>query len=271
LTAPGLPFLFRAPVHDPSLPPWPRATPKQLLHLALFLGGSGEKLVLSAILWIAALRAIWRDRVSRQQPEIFWRGALLVSWAVLPAVLLALISIREPLFVQRYLIFSLPATVMLAGRGMVALPTRRLGLWLVLALCALSVVNIFLGYRKPREDWRSATAAVLASAAPGDAVVIFPFFARTGFDYYYDLHRADAPPLRSFPRFYERGEDEHSLDRALDNPPAFRHVWILMRDQGPGRNTLRDYSPQLSARLQSIFGESAVSRYQGIILLEFGR
>jgi len=270
LTAPGLPFLFRgAPAQVPSLLQWPRATPKELLHLALFLGGSGEKLVLSAILWIAALRAIGRER-AEQNRGMFWRGALLILWAVVPILLLALISIANPLFVQRYMIFCLPATVMLAARGMIALPQHRIGLWLVVALCVFSLVNVFLGYAKPREDWRGATSAVIAAAAPGDAVLIFPFFARTGFDYYYD--RDGAPELRTFPRFYDRGEEEQDFERALKaNPHAFQHVWIMMRDQGPGKNSLSDYAPGLEAKLEAICGEPRVRKYQGITVLEFGR
>lgn len=268
LSAAGLPFLLRAPpAQDPSLLQWPRATPKQLLHLALFLGGSGEKLVLSAILWVAAARAIWRDRIRER-----WSGTLLILWAMVPVLILALTSIVNPLFVQRYMIFCLPATVMLAGRGMVALPKRRVGFWLVFALCVFSVINIFMGYRKPREDWRGATNAVLTSASPGDAVVIYPFFARPGFDYYYDLHRTEAPSLRSFPRFYDSGEDEQGFWRALDDQPhSFRHVWVLLRDQGPGKSNLRDYAPDVAARLQTRFGEPQVRQYQGITVLEFGR
>ncbi len=270
LTAPGLPFLFHGrPAHDPSLTPWPRATPKQLLHLATFLGGSSEKLVLSAILWCAALRGIWRERHLSGAPE-FWRDALIVSWAVVPVLLLALISIAEPLFVQRYLIFCLPATVMLAGRGMIELPKRSLGAWLVVAWCALSLVNIFMGYQKPREDWRGATAAVLASASPRDAVVIYPFFARSGFDYYYDRH-GRTPQLRTFPAFYDRGEDENTFQHAIaENPQTFRHVWIMMRDQGRGRSELDDYSPDVAVRLQSTFGKPRIMKYSGLTVLEFG-
>jgi hypothetical protein len=250
----------------------PKATPKELLHLAVFFSGSSDKLLLSAILWIAAAMAIWRDRLLPDKGEIFWRGSLVISWAVVPIVLMALISLRNPVFVQRYLIFCLPATMILAGRGMVALPKHQLGLWLVLLLCVSSLISVFLGYRKPREDWRSVTATVLASAKPGDGVVIYPFFARPGFDYYYDLRGRSAPPLRMFARFYETGEDEQSLYRALEeNPPAMHHVWILMRDEGRRPAVLSDYSSQLAAKLQSAFGEPRQQQYEGITLLEYGQ
>ncbi|MGA2903399.1 MAG: glycosyltransferase family 39 protein [Candidatus Korobacteraceae bacterium] len=264
LAAPGLTFVLRVPAHTTSFPWMPQATPKQVLHLALFFGGAGEKLVLSAILWIAAAIAIWRDR--KRTSEIFWHGALLISWAVMPVLLMALISLYNPVFVQRYMIFCLPATIMLAGCGMIALPKHHLGLWLVLALCVSSIVNVFMGYRKPREDWRNATAAVLASAHPCDAVAIYPNFARPGFDYYYDLRRSSAPALHVFGGFYDTGKDDREFEQALyRDPSAFSHVWIMLRDGSPGR----DYSPAIAARLQTIFGPPRSQKFPGITVLEF--
>ena len=273
LAAMGLPFMFRAPPHNPpslAFAPLPMPTPKQILHAAAFLSGSGEKFVISVVLWGAALSAMWRERASRDR-DVVWRDTLLVLWAIVPVALLALFSFVSPMFAQRYMIFCLPATLMLAGRGMVALPKWRLGLWLVIALCFFSVVNIFLGYRKPREDWRSATAAVLGSAAPGDAVVIYPFYMRTGFDYYYDRQRATAPNLHTFPRYDDRGEDEQSFRQSLsDQPRAFRHVWVLMRDGPGGKGNLQDYAPELSAQLQAVFGQAREMKFQGLTLLEYG-
>jgi len=264
LAAPGLTFVLRVPAHTTSFPWMPQATPKQVLHLALFFGGAGEKLVLSAVLWMAAGLAIWRER--KDGPEIFWRGAFLISWAFVPVLLMALISLYNPVFVQRYMIFCLPATIMLAGRGMVALPKYHLGFWLVLALAVSSIVNIFMGYRKPREDWRNATAAVLAAAQPGDAVLIYPNFARPGFDYYYDLHRSTAPAARVFGRFYDSGADYREFEQPFDRDPrTFPHVWVVLRDGSP----VRDYTPNMEAKLHVIFGEPRSLKFEGLTVLEF--
>ena len=99
------------------------------------------------------------------------------------------------------MIFSLPAAVMLASRGMVALPKRRLGFWLVIALCAASIPTILIRFHKPREDWRAATNVILSSARPGDAVVIYPFYAVPGFEYYLQLNPR-APALHPFTQPY---------------------------------------------------------------------
>jgi len=274
ITAPGMIVVFVV-VPQTAIYAWMnKATPRQVLHLALFLGGSGEKLVLSAILWIAAVRSIFRDRVLDEGGDRFWRGILLVSWAVVPIVLNGLLSLYHPIFVQRYMIFCLPATIMLAGLGMAALPNRHLGFWLVIGLCATSLVNVFVGYRKPREDWRNATQAILASAQPGDAVVVYPDYSRPGFDYYYGRHRPTAPALRMFtPPFYGYGvgENDQALVEALTSSQReFRHVWVIIRQEGPGRDDLQGYSPEVAAKLHAVFPEPESRQFTGITLLEFG-
>ena len=96
----------------------PRPSAREFWHLAGFFGGNGVKLVVAGVLWIAGLVAIWRSRRSAHDRDAFWRGMLILLWAVLPAVILALISEWQPLFLQRYVIFSLPAMMLLAALGM---------------------------------------------------------------------------------------------------------------------------------------------------------
>jgi len=272
MCAPGLTYVLRVPPEAVAFHGMPKPTPKQLLHLALFLGGSGEKFILSAVLWIAAVVAIRRAGKDNAAPGSFWRGMLIISWASIPILLTGLASLFHPVFVQRYMIFSLPAAVMLASRGMVALPKRRLGLWLVIALCVASVPNIFIRYRKPREDWRNATNVILASAQPGDAVVIYPFYAIVGFDYYRQLD-PHTPALRVFTQpYYGVGDNDETLLRALSSDSrGFRHVWVMVRREGPGRDNLQDDSPAVAAKLQSVFGTPAVAQFTDITVLEFGR
>ena len=247
ITAPGLTYVLRVPPQAMTFPWMPQATPKQILHLAFFYGGSGEKFLLAMILWTAGAVAIWRERNSEPTPGSYWRGMLVISWAVVPPVLNALASLHHPVFVQRYMIFSLPATVMLAGRGMAALPKRRLGLWLVIVLCAASIPAIFVGYRKPREDWRNATNVILASAQSGDAVVIYPFYAIVGFDYYSQLD-PHAPTLHLFTQpYYGFGDNDKTLLKALSSDSReFRRVWVMVRREGAGpRQSCKTILPRL--------------------------
>ncbi len=138
------------------------------------------------------------------------------------------------MFLQRYMIFSLPAALLLAGVGATMLSKWRIGLVLAIVLCATCIPTIVRKYNKPREDWRGATGLVFQSATPGDAVAFFPFYTRIMLDYYASLHAAAIPDLHVFaPAFYGGGEDARNLLQALNaDPRHFQHVWILMADHG---------------------------------------
>ncbi len=113
---PGLTYVFRASPENLHFVWMPSPSLKESWHLAMFFGGSGLKVALSLVLWIAGLTAVIRARRNGAIND-YWRGMLLVLWAVVPPVLLALISLRQPMFLQRYVFFSLPAALLLAAIG----------------------------------------------------------------------------------------------------------------------------------------------------------
>ncbi len=268
---PGLTYVFRASPENLHFIWMPQATPREIWHLAGFFGGSGVKVFLALILWSTGLVAI--ARVRERDSEAFWRGVLIVSWAVLPAVITSLVSLRHPIFMQRYLIFSLPATILLAAVGMTALRKMYVGVALVVALCAMSVPAIIKDYHKPREDWRAASNAILASAQSGDAVVFFPFYTRIMLDYYRDRDRRKPPAVHVFaPQYYGGGEDERDLQRALDaNPEQFQHVWVVLYGSGADAGELGQRNPALAAKLQAAFGPPLTRPFTDITVLEFGK
>ncbi len=268
---PGLTYIFRAAPENLHFIWMPQASPRELWHLGMFYGGSGAKVFLALILWIAGLVAIARTR--GRDSETFWRGMLIVSWAVLPAAITALVSLRHPIFMQRYLIFSLPATMFLAAMGMAALRKMHVGVVLVVALCAMSIPTIVKDYHKPREDWRSASNAILASASPGDAVVFYPFYTRIMLDYYGERSPDQShPALHVFaPQYYDGGEDEHNLLQALaSNPHEFRHVWVVLYGSREERD-LEERSPALAAKLQPLYPPPESRQFADITVLEFGK
>ncbi|MFZ0311722.1 MAG: glycosyltransferase family 39 protein [Candidatus Korobacteraceae bacterium] len=260
---PGLTYVFRASPENLHFLWMPRASGKEFWHLAMFFGGAGVKVVPAGVLWIAGAVAVWRSR--RGDADVFWRSMLIVVWAVLPAVILALISLRQPMFLQRYLIFSLPATILLAALGTQTLRKWGIGLLLTALLCGMSQTAITKEYRKPREDWRGACNAMLSSAAPGDAVAFVPFYSRVMLDYYRDRYGAGAPQLHIFaPGYYAGGEDVRDLLKTLDHDsPRFRHVWVLVDGDA--------YSDAVAEKLEATYGAPAVQKFAGIEVLEYGR
>jgi mannosyltransferase len=284
---PGLTYVFRASPENLHFAWMPRPSAREFWHLAMFFGGGGVKVVVAVILWMAGVFAIGRNRY-RQAPDlelprppnsrssgqenIFWQGMLILLWAVLPALLLALISLRQPMFLPRYVIFSLPGTILLAAMGMDVLRRGKTGLILVVLLCGMSVLAVVGEYSKPREDWRAATNLVLTEAAPGDAVVFFPFYSRVMMDYYRDRYGATAPALNIFaPAYYAGGGDVRDLLDALrQNPQRFRQVWILLSDNGANLDSFA-YGAAAREKLQSVYGAPAEWKVADIVVMKYGR
>ena len=123
------------------------------------------------------------------------RGGLTLArialpWLVVPPVLLLAISVADPLYVERYVVFCLPALSLLAAAGAVWLTVvpgeaaKRRGIPAVL-LPAVAVAAIIVALAWPqrairqptaRADNLRAVAAVLSSnERPGDAILYLPW------------------------------------------------------------------------------------------------
>jgi len=272
LALPGLTYVFRASPENLHFVWMPRPSPREFWRLAGFFGGNGVKVVVAGILWVAGLAAIWRRRHSHTDSEAFWRGALVLMWAILPAMILAIISLWQPLFLQRYVIFSLPAAVLLAALGMDALRRWKLGVLLVVLLCGMSIPSIMGDYQKPREDWRGATNAILTAAEPGDAVAFFPFYTRIMLDYYRHRSAAGVPSVHVFaPPYYAAGQDIADLRKALDTASRpFPHVWIVIAGRGANLASF-DGGAALGHKLQTTYGAPVVQEFADVAVLEYGR
>jgi mannosyltransferase len=143
-----------------------------------------------------------------------WGAVLAASWLVVPLVLMWLESlVGQPIFTPRNLLVSLPAVALLLG-GLLA--RSRLG-WVVLAVVlTLRVVVLAPSYGTSPENWRAATAYVLASERPGDCVAFYPLDARMPFAYY------EGDQMQPYVERYE----------APRVPAGCRRVWLVASHQG---------------------------------------
>lgn len=272
LAAPGIAFVvIRGSTLD--LPWMPKPSGKELVHLWMFLGGSGPKFALESVLWLAGYVAIARTFRTWGRSAGSWRAALILSWALLPIVITVLVSLHRSVFNQRYLLVCLPATAMLAALGADWLKFARVGIVLVAALCVMSTIAVVRSHHTPREDWRGATNGILDSAQPGDAVVFYPFYARNMFDYYRERDRQNLASIHVFaPVFYGGGEYDDDLLRALNSDPQqFRHVWVVLYGHSATPDDLGQHSSALLAILLNTFGQPAVRQFAEITVLEFGK
>jgi mannosyltransferase len=123
---------------------------------------AGGKYVFVPILLIAAFGAMDKRKVSR----------IVLPWLILPPVLLFGFSIWDPLYVFRYLLYCLPALLLLTAAGM-----ERLRTWLHLTLLAILVaasIPLHISLRDPNlgaNDFRAEAAFISMNKQPGDAIM----------------------------------------------------------------------------------------------------
>ncbi len=155
------------------------------VRTALSLAPAVLALLAGVALWPAGARA---GLIERLAAGTRWRGvALLAIWLLLPPLATYAISLRVPVFADRYLIWSMPAFLALAAAGVVALAAiwRPLGL---VALGGLLLVNSgglwAQGARPLKSDFRAAASFVLAHWQPGDLLIYQIPYIRYTFTYY---------------------------------------------------------------------------------------
>ncbi|MGC8781704.1 MAG: glycosyltransferase family 39 protein [Anaerolineae bacterium] len=115
------------------------------------------------------------------------RVGLLLAWLLVPALGIYVISLRRPLFADRYLIWTMPAFLGLVGLGVSALlrTWRPLGATLLAVLVALNLAAAAGQMTQPiKSDFRAAAAFVMAHKQPGDRLLFQIPYSRYTFSYY---------------------------------------------------------------------------------------
>ena len=113
---------------------------------------------------------------------------LLVIWLILPLVAIYAVSLRVPMFLDRYMIWTMPAFLALAGLGAAALlrAWRPLGLATVGAILALNLVGVGQqAYRPIKSDFRGAAQYVAEHVQTGDRLIFQMPYNHFIFAYYF--------------------------------------------------------------------------------------
>ena len=168
-----------------------------------------------AVAWLLA--GWYTFRPAGQSAWPFWFTAL---WLVVPPAITIAGSLLQPILVERYLAVCIPAAVLLAADGIARVAQRRLivggGLLLLILFYSASNIRFYMRQAGFDENWREATAGVLAGAHPGDEVVIMEGLPRVVFDYYRGASVTKVPDLVI----------ANSADAPLPNPTP-ESVWLM--------------------------------------------
>lgn len=194
LTLPYLPLvIWQLPIliDGPNLghPFYPLRQELYIL-LQLYSGGLIRSLglmpiVLFVFLFLCGLFV--SNRQNAIQKPAFPRRSLLAVWVLLPPLAVYLVSLRVPVFQDRYLIYITPAFYLIVILGL--LQVRKHSQWLA-GLClglilTINLIGIWQQQRQPiKADFRAATAYLSTEAQhPATVMVQMPYLQYT-LDYY---------------------------------------------------------------------------------------
>ncbi len=139
------------------------------------------------IIWLAL--AMWG--MLRLQPDCFSpnEGRLFLgSWAIVPVGILLLISwFLKPVYVHRYVLFTLPAYLFVISGGIVSSRRNRLVLLsaaILLSGQAFAVHEMLNSPSYTRPDWREVQRHLAAAIEENDRMLFHTWLLKRPFDYY---------------------------------------------------------------------------------------
>jgi hypothetical protein len=156
---------------------------------------SGVLTILAAVAIVAPLAGARRDRSGpilaqlvegERERQASWPHMLVLCWLVVPVILAVLESyLVQPITLPRAALISLPATSLLLAWVTVGHRAPRVLGWCTIAvLLALRALQLAPTYGASPENWRAASAHVLAAARRGDCIAFYPADGRQAFSYY---------------------------------------------------------------------------------------
>jgi mannosyltransferase len=220
-------------------------------------GNGGLTLLALYVIGIAASVApVGRKLLSRAKSAAWeiWANRFLLIWLLFPALLTLALSLARPLFLGRYLIFCLPALILLAAAGLARIQ-QMWRLATILAAFLLFSLGGTLSYYdhdfdSERDAAGIATAYVLGHAQPGDGILFYIPNTRVAYEFFRSHQVAASPttepanargPEILFPHHADRLDyrdftGKPTREFVLSLPSRSNRVWVMLMNNGPPSN-----------------------------------
>lgn len=236
----------------------PRPGIRDIVELFEHLAG-GRNWVPLAILAVACVAAASEGGgtlLKRAHNWETWRCQFLLIWLLFPILLTVLLSIARPVFLARYMIFCLPAFVILASAGL-----GRLRQWWALGVVLLAAV-FFCGrgvafvyghdFDTERDASGTATEFILDRSQPNDAIIFHIAGTRVPYEFFRSLRvgQNTAGPTFSgqvgpeivFPHHgagleYTDFTGKPSPELVQSAARSHARVWVMLMNNGAPGNT----------------------------------
>jgi mannosyltransferase len=198
--------------------------------------GSAVPVIGSGVL-IALVVAVSTARRDLHSIDTF-RFALPILWMIVPAFVLISVSFVHPIYLERYVLWSVVAVVILAAYGLIRLGRGNAYVVLVIALLAVAVASHGVAHwygEPPDQDFRSAMGELAPRVRTGDAFIFSPDEVRLPATFYLrseiDLDRV-IPVYPSAPWGQFKTGDQQivaigqaSVSRVIER--RYPRVWIV--------------------------------------------
>lgn len=157
---------------------------------AHLVGGTWALALVYAAALLAALVPAGKHLWKRDPSWQVWRCQFLLIWLLFPVALTVLLSFARPVFLARYMIFCLPALLILVAAGM-----ARLNRWLLppalAAVLLLGLQGIAFVYGHDFDNERDASGAaanfILDHTQPGDTIIFHIAETRVPYEFFRSL------------------------------------------------------------------------------------
>jgi uncharacterized membrane protein len=210
-----------------------------------------------------------------------WNYILVFAWLAVPLTIVLAGSVLRPIFLGRYLIPCLPALLLIVGGGITWLTPRPLGLTLLAAISAFSIVGTVSYYHRDfdldRDDWRAATSYILDHAQTGDGAFFYVGSGRLPFEFYRSLRK----PAPQWPEdliaanggdWAFRGSlNSYLADALAETKPAGNRVWLVFSLDSAVNGQPRKESLMLRAYYGKGRGLIEEEHISGITILLYAR
>jgi mannosyltransferase len=200
---------------------------------------------------IAALVPLKQDLFARDGKWETFRVHFLFVWFLFPILLTVLLSFARPVFLPRYMIFCLPAMLILIAAGIASVPPKWLSAALLVGTLIFSARIIPYVYGHDFDDERDATGLatdlILNRAQPGDAIFFHIAGARVPYEFFRSLraHKNTASPNFTsalgpeivFPHHgagldYRDFTGKPTADLLRATLPNHSRVWVMLMNNG---------------------------------------
>jgi mannosyltransferase len=226
-------------------------------------GNNWALLMIYAVACVAAVMPLGKQLFARgQSSEISWetcwetwRAQFLLIWLIFPVLLTVLLSLARPVFLGRYMIFCLPALLILAAAGLARLRQAWLLVAALSGILLLGSQGVFFVYGHDFDNERDASSAasdfILDHSQPGDAVVFHIAATRVAYEFFRSLRTGQNTasalvteqlgPEIVFPHHgdgldYRDFTGKPTVDLLHAAGVSHSRVWVMLMNNGPAEN-----------------------------------